>query len=61
MLLKLHERDAAKLLEEMAEELGMQLHEGNRGSALLPQADGSPADMAQLGELDAASDVMRTG
>lgn len=44
MLLKLHERDAARLLEDMAAELGMRLQPGPRGAPALELADGGPAD-----------------
>ena len=44
MLLELHERDATKLLEDMAKELGMELRIDNRGTPALTQADGSPAE-----------------
>jgi polyphosphate kinase 2 len=44
MLLKLHERDAARLLEDMAAELGMRLQPGLRGVPALARADGGPAD-----------------
>jgi polyphosphate kinase 2 len=43
MLLELHERDAASLLENMAEELGMRLRRGVRGPSALVLADGGPA------------------
>lgn len=44
MLLDLHERDAAMLLADVAEELGLRLLTGSRGTAALVMADGRPAD-----------------
>lgn len=43
MLLERHERDAASLLENMAEELGMRLRRGVRGPSALVLTDGGPA------------------
>lgn len=43
MLVELHERDVARLLSEMAEELGLRLQNGSRGTATLAMADGRPA------------------
>jgi polyphosphate kinase len=44
MLLELHERDAARLLEDMAAELGLRLQPGKRGVTALTLADGGPAE-----------------
>jgi polyphosphate kinase 2 len=44
MLVKLHEGDAARLLEDMAAELGLRLQPGPRGDPVLALADGGPAD-----------------
>jgi polyphosphate kinase 2 len=44
MLLELHERDAAMLLADVAEELGLRLLTGGRRTPALVMADGRPAD-----------------
>jgi polyphosphate kinase len=44
MLLELHERDAVRLLADMAAELGMRLQPDPRGTLALALADGGPAD-----------------